>query len=86
VCHLVSRPVATFPSMRGRELLRILERGPLGYVVARQRGSHRKMTSPNGYPDIRISFHDGQEIPPGVVRKVLVDDLGLSEEQALALL
>ena len=71
--------------MRGRELLRILTREPLGYEVVRQRGSHRRLESSSGYPPLSFSFHDGQEIPPRVVKKILVGDVGLSEPDALAL-
>lgn len=74
-----------FPSMRGRELLRVLTREPLNYEVIRQRGSHRKLESTNGCPPLVFSFHDGQEIPPRVVRKVLVQDVGLAEQGALRL-
>jgi predicted RNA binding protein YcfA (HicA-like mRNA interferase family) len=69
--------------MRGRELLRILTREPLNYNVTRQRGSHRKLESSSGYPPLVFSFHDGQEIPPRVVRKILVQDVGLAEQDAL---
>ncbi|MFP5332567.1 MAG: type II toxin-antitoxin system HicA family toxin, partial [Acidimicrobiia bacterium] len=61
-------------------------REPLSYEIARQRGSHRRLESPNGYPPLVFGFHDGQEIPPRVVRKVLVQDVGLDEQQALKLL
>jgi predicted RNA binding protein YcfA (HicA-like mRNA interferase family) len=71
--------------MRGRELLRVLNREPLNYDVIRQRGSHRKLESANGYPPLVFSFHDRQEIPPRVVRKILVQDVGLAEHEALRL-
>jgi hypothetical protein len=33
-----------------------------------------------------LSFHDRQELSGGMIRKILVDDVGLSEEEALSLL
>jgi len=71
--------------MRWRRLRQILEREPLGYRIVRQVGSHRTMRAP-GRPQLLLSFHDGQEIPGGMVRKILVKDVGLSEAEALLLL
>lgn len=71
--------------MRGRALLRVLSRAPLTYTVARQRGSHRKLVA-DGRPDLSFSFHDQAEVPPRVVRKILCDDVGLAEAEALELL
>ena len=31
---------------------------------------------------MKFSFHDGQTIPGGVVKKILTKDVGLSEEEA----
>lgn len=77
---------SVFPSMKAPQLLRVLMREPLGYVVVRQRGSHRRLESRNGYPPISFSFHDSATLAPGLVRKVLTSDIGLSEQQALDIL
>lgn len=77
--------MAQFPSMRWPQLRRILEREPLCYRVARQQGSHRTMVA-DGRPTLLMSFHDGQELPGGLVRKILIRDVGLSEVEALRLL
>lgn len=74
-----------FPSLKSGKLLAMLARPPLGYVVVRQRGSHRVLDSKAGYPRIGFSFHDGVTIPPHVVRRVLVVDVGLQREEALRL-
>jgi predicted RNA binding protein YcfA (HicA-like mRNA interferase family) len=63
-------------------MLAILLREPLGYEVARQKGSHRLLESRNGYAPLRFSFHDRATIPPGLVRKILMQDVGLTEDQA----
>jgi predicted RNA binding protein YcfA (HicA-like mRNA interferase family) len=75
-----------FPSLKARQLLAVLSRSPLNYAVARQKGSHRLLKSESGYPDLRFSFHDGQTLAPGLVRKILVDDVGLAEDEAAGLL
>lgn len=74
-----------FPSMKARRLLAVLERQPLGYEVVRQSGSHRRMQS-SDHPPLTFAFHDGATIPAGLVRKILVRDVGLDEEEARKLL
>jgi predicted RNA binding protein YcfA (HicA-like mRNA interferase family)/predicted RNase H-like HicB family nuclease len=71
--------------MKAKRLLAVLERKPLGYRVARQSGSHRRMESPN-YPPLTFAFHDKATIPSGLVRKILVRDVGLAEDEARKLL
>jgi predicted RNA binding protein YcfA (HicA-like mRNA interferase family) len=71
--------------MKAQALVAVLRRAPLSYSVARQSGSHRKFSSEN-YPPVTFSYHDGVTVPPGVVRKILVGTVGLSEEEALGLL
>lgn len=73
-----------FPSMKAGKFLAILLREPLSYEVERQSGSHRILKSP-GYPTLLFSYHDGVTIPPGVIRKYLVKEIGLSEADALEL-
>jgi predicted RNA binding protein YcfA (HicA-like mRNA interferase family) len=75
-----------FPSLKARKLLAVLKREPLGYKIARQKGSHRKMKSRNGYPALTFSWHDGATIGPGLVEKTLVEDVGLDRADALNLL
>jgi predicted RNA binding protein YcfA (HicA-like mRNA interferase family) len=71
-----------FPSLKARQMLAILQREPLAYEVVRQNGSHRRLESRNGYPPLGFSFHDRATIPPGLVRKILVQDVGLTEDEA----
>lgn len=84
--QLIEFPGVDFPSLKAKRLLAVLRREPLRYVVARQRGSHRHLQSERGYPDLMFSFHDGATVPPGAVRKILTRDVGLTEQDALALL
>ncbi len=71
-----------FPSLKAQKFLRILLREPLGYDVTSQNGSHRKLESRNGYPKLGFSFHDGVTVPGGAVKKILVKDVGLDEDEA----
>jgi hypothetical protein len=64
----------------------VLTRRPLFYSVHRQTSSHVTLTSAAGYPDLHLAFHDRAELPPGLVRKILCTDVGLTEGEALALL
>lgn len=75
--------MAQFPSLSAGRLEKAL-RG-LGYSVKSQRGSHKKLTA-DGRLDLMFAFHKGIEVPPGLVRKILVKDVGLTEDEALALL
>ncbi|MBX3194729.1 MAG: type II toxin-antitoxin system HicA family toxin [Microbacteriaceae bacterium] len=61
-------------------MLRILLRH--GYAISRQNGSHRHLKG-DGLPDVLFSYHDGVTLAPGAVRKMLVKDVGLSEDEAL---
>lgn len=64
--------------MRSSDLLHILAH--LGYIEDRRVGSHRRLKA-NGRPDLTFAFHDGQTVPPGLVRKILAKDVGLSEDE-----
>ncbi len=74
-----------FPSLKAKRLLTILERKPLNYTVARQKGSHRRMTAP-GRPPVTIAFHDKETVSSGAVGKILTRDAGLAEDEARQLL
>ena len=77
--------MSQFPTMKAKRLLAILEREPLNYHVSRQSGSHRRMEA-SGRPPLTFAFHDKATIPSGLVRKVLVRDAGLAEDEARKLL
>ena len=77
--------MAVFPSMKAGKFLAVLARDPLGYEVTRQSGSHRTLEA-DGRPKLLFSYHDRADVPPGVIRKYLVKEIGLSEAKALELL
>lgn len=74
-----------FPTLKAKRLLAVLEREPLNYRVSRQSGSHRRMEA-SGRPPLTFAFHDRATVPSGLVRKVLVRDVGLAEDEARKLL
>jgi predicted RNA binding protein YcfA (HicA-like mRNA interferase family) len=71
--------------MKAAKLLAVLCRKPLGYRVVRQTGSHRTLMAP-GRPRVLFAWHDRQTLPPGLVRKVLIRDVRLDEDEARRLL
>jgi predicted RNA binding protein YcfA (HicA-like mRNA interferase family) len=73
--------MAQFPSLKAQRLLSILRAEPLGYSVVRQSGSHRQLRA-EGRPPLTFAFHDSATIPGGMVRKILVHDVGLDEDEA----
>jgi len=79
-------PFVEYPSMKAGDLLALLARSPLSYQVVRSNGSHRRLESAAGYPPLTFAFHAGQTLPPGLVRKILVKDVGLTAAGARALL
>ncbi len=77
--------MSQFPSLKAKQLLKVLLSEPLGYEVVRQTGSHRTLES-SGLPKLTFAFHDRATIAPGLVRQILVRRVGLTEEDALKLL
>jgi len=67
------------PVLKPREVARILER--LGFVEARQRGSHRQYRHPDGRCTT-VPFHAGRDISPILLRQI-AKDVGLSVEGLL---
>jgi predicted RNA binding protein YcfA (HicA-like mRNA interferase family) len=65
------------PVLRGKELIAFLE--TIGFSVIRQKGSHVRMKSANGrYTSVPI--HSGEDIPKGLLRKIIREDLEMTLE------
>ncbi len=77
--------MSDFPAIKSRRLLRILMSEPLGYVEVRRSGSHRRLKV-DGRPTLTWAFHDSRTLSPVEVRRVLVNQVGLAEDEALKLL
>lgn len=67
-----------FPSLRGRKMRRILTR-LCGAPV--RNGRHYKFIGHNDQMFV-YGYHDDAEISPGMVRSILVEDVGLSVDEA----
>ncbi|MGV8120180.1 MAG: hypothetical protein AB2L14_10515 [Candidatus Xenobiia bacterium LiM19] len=74
-----------FPSLKSKKMLAILMRKPLYYHITHQAGSHRKLVSVS-YPDLCYSYHDKVTLSPDDVRNIMVNKVGLTEQEALNLL
>jgi predicted RNA binding protein YcfA (HicA-like mRNA interferase family) len=77
--------VAEFPSLKAKQLLKVLQADPLNYRTTRQTGSHRRLQA-DGRPPLTWAFHDRRTLAPGEVRRVLVNHVGLAEDEARQLL
>lgn len=69
-----------FPAMKAKQFRRLLRR-EFGYKVVRQQGSHRSLRSPT-HPPLTLYHADGADMWPPLIRKILVQDVGLTLEQA----
>lgn len=74
-----------FPAMKSRRLLRVLTSEPLNYHEVRRSGSHRRLKA-EGRPALTWAYHDSRTLSPVEVRRVLVNQVGLAEAEALKLL
>jgi len=65
------------PVIKGKDLVAFLE--TLGFTVIRQRGSHVRMKSDDGrYTTVPV--HSGDDIPKGLLRKIIREDLEMALE------
>ena len=70
------------PSIKRRRMLRILKSNPLNYIASRNsKGSHLMLVSQGRQP-ILFHYHPKVEISGRIVREILVEKAGLTEEQA----
>ncbi|MBI5727647.1 MAG: type II toxin-antitoxin system HicA family toxin [Ignavibacteriales bacterium] len=65
------------PVISGKELVKFLE--TIGFIQTRQKGSHVRMHSSDGRVTT-IPVHTNREIPKGLLRKIIREDLQLSLE------
>jgi predicted RNA binding protein YcfA (HicA-like mRNA interferase family) len=65
------------PVIKGKELVTFLEK--IGFTVIRQKGSHIRMKSEDGkYTTVPV--HSGEDIPKGLLRKIIREDLEMELE------
>jgi predicted RNA binding protein YcfA (HicA-like mRNA interferase family) len=70
------------PVIKGKDLVAFIE--TLGFTIIRQKGSHIRMKSDDGrYTTVPV--HSGEDIPKGLLRKIIREDLEMTlEDFALA--
>lgn len=61
----------------GKELVKFLE--GIGFVVVRINGSHHRMKHVDGRVTT-IPVHKNEDLPKGLLRKIVREDLGMSLE------
>jgi predicted RNA binding protein YcfA (HicA-like mRNA interferase family) len=59
--------MSRWPAVKSKQLLAALL--PIGWTVAWQRGSHRRLTR-SGWPNYTFAFHDGDEVGPGLLAQI----------------
>jgi predicted RNA binding protein YcfA (HicA-like mRNA interferase family) len=70
------------PAIESQELLRFLK--DLGFVIIRTKGSHVRLSSKDGRVTT-VPLHSNKEIPKGLLRKIIREDLEMSLEKFLEL-
>ena len=73
--------MARLGPLPARKVLRALE--ALGFQVVRQKGSHAMLVHSDGRSTI-VPIHPGQEIGPGLIRKI-VRDAGVTVDEFMEL-
>lgn len=68
-----------YPVLKPREVVAILEK--LGFVEARQRGSHKQFRHPDGR-STTVPFHASRDISPILLRQI-AKDIGVTVEEML---
>lgn len=68
------------PVIDGQELLRFLK--SIGFVVIRTKGSHVRLSSDDGRVTT-VPIHANKEIPKGLLRKIIREDLEISLDKFL---
>ncbi|MFA6925357.1 MAG: type II toxin-antitoxin system HicA family toxin [Bacteroidales bacterium] len=71
------------PVLSGKELIKLLE--SLGFRVVRVNGSHHRLRHIDGRVTT-VPVHRNQDIPKGLMRKIIREDLDLELEQFVNLI
>ncbi len=70
--------MAFLPTISGKELIRILEAN--GFTVVRINGSHHRLKHIDGRLTT-IPVHKNEDLPKGLLRKIIREDLELTMEE-----
>ena len=72
--------MSKLPVLTGEELIKVLEK--MGFEKVRQKGSHVRLKHPDGRVTT-VPIHKGRDIPKGLLRKIIREDLGLTVDEFL---
>jgi predicted RNA binding protein YcfA (HicA-like mRNA interferase family) len=70
------------PVISGKAFLKFLE--AMGFVVIRISGSHHRLKHPDGRVTT-IPVHKNQDLPKGLIRKIIREDLELNLKEFIKL-
>ncbi len=70
------------PTVKGKELKLFCKK--IGFTVTRKRGSHVRMRHDDGRVTT-IPIHGSKDIPKGLLKKIIREDIEISTEEFIAL-
>jgi predicted RNA binding protein YcfA (HicA-like mRNA interferase family) len=71
------------PVISGKDFIKFLQ--TLGFIVVRVNGSHHRLKHPDGRVTT-IPVHKNEDLPKGLVRKIIREDLDLELDVFMELL
>lgn len=74
--------MSRLPVIKGKELVKFLE--SIGFRITRTKGSHVRLRSEDGRVTT-VPVHGNKDIPKGLLRKIIREDLEISLEEFLEL-
>lgn len=74
--------MSKLPVIKGKDLIKFLE--SIGFRVIRTRGSHVRLRSEDGRVTT-VPVHGNKDIPKGLLRKIIREDLEISLKEFLEL-
>ena len=74
--------MSKLPAIKGRDLVKLLKN--MKFDVARTKGSHLRLRSEDGRVTT-VPLHGNKNIPKGLLRKIIREDLEMSLEEFIKL-
>lgn len=70
------------PVISGKDFIKFLQ--TLGFIVVRVNGSHHRLRHPDGRVTT-VPVHKNEDLPKGLMRKIIREDLDLDPDEFLNL-
>jgi predicted RNA binding protein YcfA (HicA-like mRNA interferase family) len=74
--------MSQLPVVSGKEFIKFLQ--TLGFIVVRVNGSHHRLIHPDGRVTT-VPVHKNEDLPKGLMRKIIREDLDLELDDFLNL-